>query len=241
MKSLFLKEIQSFFSSLTGYLIIVVYLLANSLMLWVIPGNFNLFDNGYASLEPLFVLSPWLFLFLVSAVTMKSIAEEKRMGTLEILLTKPLTEFQIVASKYMASISLVILAIIPSLVFYISIYQMGNPQGNIDMGGTLGSYIGLFFLASIYTAIGLFASTLTDNQIVAFIVSILFSLFMYLGFDTIATMLPDALQWISSLGINEHYKSMSRGILDTRDIVYFLGVDAIFIYLAQFILQTRKW
>lgn len=241
MKSLFLKEIQSFFSSLTGYLIIVVYLLANSLMLWVIPGNFNLFDNGYASLEPLFVLSPWLFLFLVSAVTMKSIAEEKRMGTLEILLTKPLTEFQIVVSKYLASICLVMLAILPSLVFYFSIYQMGNPQGNIDMGGTLGSYIGLFFLASVYTAIGLFASTLTDNQIVAFIVTMIFSLFMYLGFDTIASMLPDAFQWISSLGIDEHYKSMSRGILDTRDIVYFVGIDIIFIYLAQFMLQTRKW
>jgi len=241
MLSLFIKEINSFFSSLTGYLIVIVYLVANSLFLWVLPGYYNVFDNGQASLEPLFVLSPWLFLFLVSAVTMKSFAEEKRTGTLEILLTKPLSELQIAVAKYAASICLVIFAILPTLVFYYSVYQMGTPHGNIDTGGTLGSYIGLFFLASIYASIGILASSLTDNQIISFILAVVTSLVMYLGFDSLATMLPDSMQWLSSLGINEHYKSMSRGILDTKDIFYFLGVDLIFIYLTQLVLQSRRW
>ncbi len=243
MLSLFRKEIGIFFSSITGYLVIVVFLLANSLFLWVFPGNFNIIDSGYASLEPLFIISPWIFLFLVSAVTMRMIAEEKRMGTLELLITRPLKEMQIISAKYFAAVLLVLLSLIPTLVFFLSVYLLGNPVGNIDTGGTLGSFIGLFFLAAIYAAIGIFSSSITDNQIVAFIVSVILSLFFYIGFDMLASLPFFTFKegFVASLGINEHYKSISRGVLDSRDIIYFAGVVVIFLMLTKLSLQSRKW
>ena len=157
MYSLFKKEISSFFSSLIGYLVILVFLLANSLFMWVLPGQFNVLDSAYANLESLFILAPWIFLFLVPAVTMKLFSDEKKSGTIELLLTKPLSDLQIILSKYFGGLVIVILSILPTLIFFLSIYLLGNPKGNIDIGGTWGSYIGLFFLASVYTAIGIFA------------------------------------------------------------------------------------
>jgi ABC-2 type transport system permease protein len=243
MYSLLKKEISGFFSSLTGYLVIVVFLLINSLFLWVLPGNFNIPESNYASLEPLFIISPWVFLFLVSAVTMRMFAEEKKSGTMELLLTRPLTELQIVLAKYLAAVVLVLLSLLPTLIFFLSVYLLGNPVGNVDTGGTLGSYLGLFFLAAIYTSIGIFTSSVTDNQIIAFILSAGLSLLLYIGFDTLSvmTLFSGHETFVASLGINDHYKSISRGIIDTRDIIYFTGMATIFILLTRTVLQSRKW
>jgi ABC-2 type transport system permease protein len=239
MYSLFLKEISHFFSTLTGYLVIGIFLLANSLFLWVLPGSFNIVEGGYSTLEPLFVISPWIFLFLVSAVTMRMFADEKRLGTLELLLTKPISELQIVLAKYFAAVLLVLFSLLPTLIFFASVYFIGNPQGNIDTGGTWGSYLGLFFLAAIYVSIGIFASSLTENQIVAFIISAVISVTFYIGFDALSKipLFSNLESVIVLLGINEHYKSISRGVIDFRDIVYFIGVAL----LTRTVLQSRKW
>jgi ABC-2 type transport system permease protein len=243
MYSLFYKEISHFFSTLTGYLVIGVYLIANGLFLWILPGNFNIPDNGYATLESLFVISPWIFIFLVSAVTMRMFADEKRLGTLEVLFTKPISEFEIVMAKYLAAVTLVLFSLLPTLIYFLSVYLLGNPTGNVDTGGTWGSYIGLFFLAAIYVSIGIFSSSLTDNQIIAFIISVVISLLFYIGFDAIATipLFSNIESVIVLLGINEHYKSISRGVIDLRDIVYFIGVAALFLLFTRTVLQSRKW
>jgi ABC-2 type transport system permease protein len=243
MYPLFRKEISSFFSSLTGYLVICGFLLANSLFLWIFPGEFNIPDNAYASLDPLFILAPWVFLFLVPAVTMRMLAEERRAGTLELLISRPLTEMHIILSKYFAALVLVLLSLLPTLVYYLSVYILGDPAGNIDTGGTLGSLAGLFFLASIYAAIGLFASSLTDNQVIAFLLSVALSFFFYTGFDSLGTLAGfGALnEFIARLGINEHYRSMSRGVIDSRDIIYFVCVNAILLLFTRLKLQSRRW
>jgi ABC-2 type transport system permease protein len=243
MYSLLRKEISGFFSSLTGYLVIIVYLLINSLFLWVFPGNYNIPESNYASLAPMFIISPWVFLFLVSAVTMRMFADESKSGTLELILTKPLSELQIILAKYFASVLLVLFSILPTLIFFLSVYLLGNPVGNIDTGGTWGSYIGLFFLAAIYASVGIFASSITDNQIIAFILSAILSLTLYIGFDALSMLDIFAKHegFIASMGINEHYKSISRGIVDTRDIVYFIGVASIFILATRTVMQSRKW
>ncbi|MCX7987800.1 MAG: gliding motility-associated ABC transporter permease subunit GldF [Bacteroidales bacterium] len=242
MRSLFVKEIVGFFSNITGYLVIMVYLISNSLLLWVIPGEFNVLESGYASLSPLFGISPWIFLFLAPAITMRSFAEEKKQGTLELLLTRPLTPLQIILAKYLAAIVLVLLALIPTLIFYLSIYWLGNPQGNLDTGATWGSYLGLFFLAAIYVAIGIFASSLTDNQVVAFILSAVLCLLLYIGFDILSsfTLFAGYENWIAYLGINEHYRSISRGIVDSRDVIYFLTIASFFIMLTKETLERKK-
>ncbi len=239
----FSKEIKGFFSSLTGYVVIVVFLLMNSLFMWVFPGQMNVLDTGYATLESLFALAPWAFLFLVPAITMRMIAEEKRMGTLELLYSRPVSELQIVAAKFLASWMLVLLSLIPTLVFFWSVYQLGAPRGNIDMGGTWGSYIGLLFLGGIYAAIGIFASALTENQIVAFIVAVLLSFVMYLGFDFIGGLAGSGKMnlLISKFGIDHHYNSISRGVLDSRDLFYFLGIIVLFLTSTRLVLQRNKW
>lgn len=237
------KEISVFFNSLTGYIVILVFLLINSLFLWVFPGEFNVLDSGYANLETLFIISPWVFLFLVPAISMRLFSEEKRTGTIELIITRPLSELQIVLAKYFAGLSLVLFSLLPSLIYFFSVYQLGNPVGNIDTGGTWGSYIGLFFLAGIYTSIGVFASALTENQIIAFIIALLLSFFFFIGFESISTLgvLGKFDDILINLGINEHYRSMSRGVLDTRDIIYFIGVIAIFIFATKTVLESRKW
>lgn len=243
MLVLLLKEIRSFFSSLIGYVVIIVFLIINSLFLWVFPGQFNLLDAGYANLDSLFYLAPWIFLFLVPAITMRLFSEEKRVGTIEHLLTKPLSDIQIVLAKYFAGLLLVLLSLLPTLIFYLSVYLLGNPVGNLDSGGIWGSYIGLFFLAATYTAIGLFASSLTENQIISFIIAILISFFFYIGFESISllNMAKGFDNFIIELGINDHYKSISRGVVDTRDIIYFLTVISAFILFTRLKLQSRKW
>ena len=243
MFTLYKKEIFSFFNSLIGYIAVIVFLLINGLFLWVFPMGFNIIDYGYASLENMFALAPLVFLFLIPAITMRSFADEKRSGTIEMLLTKPLTDAQIIFSKYLAAVSLVLLAVLPTLMYAISIYLLGNPVGNLDMGGLWGSYIGLIFLASAFTAIGLFISSVTDNQIVAFMMSLMISGFILMGFDFIAglALFGKIDLFILSLGIQAHYTSMSRGVIDSRDVLYFAGLIAIFLLMTKTSLESRKW
>jgi len=243
MLAILTKEISGFFSSLTGYIVIIVFLLINSLFMWVFPGEWNILDSGYASLETLFFLSPWIFLFLVPAVTMRMIAEEKRLGTLELIYSKPVTERGIVYGKYFASVVLVLLALIPGVIYYASVYLLGEIPGNIDKGGTLGAFTGLFFLAAVYASAGLFASSMTDNQVISFIIAVLVSFFLFIGFDSVAYLpgLKKIDEFIIGLGINEHYKSISRGVIDLRDILYFIAVVIIFNEATRLVLLSRKW
>lgn len=242
MNSLFKKELKTFFGSVTGYLVIALFLLTTGLFLWVIPGEFNLLDRQRASLEGLFNFAPWIYLFLIPAITMRMIAEEKRTGTIELLLTRPLSPGQIVAAKYLAALVLIGISLLPTLVYWLTIVRLGNPAGNIDAGATLGSFIGLFLLASVYTAIGLWSSALANNQVIAFLIAIFVSFLFYLGFDFAASAgLPFRIQSILlKTGINEHYQSISRGVIDSRDLVYYLATTLLFLILTRTILLPAK-
>jgi len=243
MYSLFLKEIRSFLSSFLGYIIIVVFLVVVGLFLWVLPTDFNILNFGYANVDGLFIIAPFIFLFLVPAITMRSFADENKTGTIELLYTRPISDLQIILAKYFAAFTLVVLSLLPTIVYYFSIWQLGFPQGNIDSGGFWGSFIGLLFLGATFVSIGIFASSLSENQVVSFIVAILLSAFAYLGFEFIYSLelfgSIDLL--IKSLGITTHYSSISRGVIDTRDIIYFLSVIALFLFLTSFVLAKRKW
>jgi len=243
MLTLISKEIRSFLGSLIGYIVIVVFLTIIGLLMWVFPGGTNVLDGGYASIDALFYIAPWIFMFLVPAITMRLFAEESRTGTIELLLTKPLTDFQIVLAKYIAGFTLVFFSLLPTLVYFYSVYQLGNPIGNIDVGGTMGSYFGLLFLASVFVAIGVFASAITKNQIISFIVAVFLCSFCYVGFELISSLefFGSVDDIILKLGINEHYISMSRGVIDTRDVVYFLSTIGLFLILTKTVLSSRKW
>lgn len=243
MFTLFKREIKNFLSSLIGYIVIIVFLLINGLFLWVFPMDFNIPDNGYANLDGLFMLGPFVFLFLVPAITMRSFAEEKRSGTIEMLMTKPLTDLQVILAKYFAGVVLVIFSLIPTLIYYISVYYLGSQTGNLDSGGIWGSYAGLLFLGTAFVAIGIFASTITDNQIISFIISVVLCGFFYIGFDIIYVfdIFGKLALFVQSLGINVHYSSMSRGVIDSRDVIYFLSLISFFILLSKISLQSRKW
>ena len=243
MFAIFIKEVSGFFSSLTGYIAASFFLVVIGLIIWVFPGSMNVFDSGYSTLETLFIIAPWVFLFLVPAITMKTFAEEKKSGTIELILTRPISDTKLVLGKYFASVILVLLILIPSLIFFLSVYLLGSPVGNIDTGGTWGSFIGLFFLAAAYAAIGVFASSLTDNQIVSFILAMVIALFAFSGFDSIASLgvFSEFKYFLVQIGINEHYSSMSRGVIDTRDIVYFACISSIFIIATRIKIQSRKW
>lgn len=243
MQAIFIKELNSFFSSLTGLIAAIVFLVVNGLFMWVFPGELNVLDSGYSTLDTLFIIAPWVLLFLVPAVTMRSFSEEKRTGTIELLLTRPITDIHLVLGKFFASVVLVIIILVPSLIFFLSVYLLGNPVGNIDTGGTWGSFIGLFLLATGYASIGIFASSLTENQIVSFILAVLISFFMFIGLESLASVhaLRKIQYIIVNLGINEHYRSLSRGVIDSRDIVYFIGLSAIFILITRTVIQSKKW
>ena len=242
MIALFIKEVGSFFSTLTGYLVIIVFLLTNSLFIWVFPGAMNVLDMGYADLETLFIIAPWVFLFLVPAITMRTFSDEQRTGTIELLITRPISEIRIVMAKYLAGMFLVLVSLLPTLIYFLTVYWLGNPVGNIDAGRFWGSYIGLFCLAGVYVAIGVFSSSLTGNQIVSFIIAVVLCFIMYIGFDSISAIpiLQFADHIIVRMGINEHYKALSRGVIDSRDIVYYIGIIFVFIFLTKFFLQNRK-
>ena len=240
MKSILLREIKSFFGSPIGYLVIAVFLLLNGLFLWVFEGEYNILKSGYADLTPFFTLAPWILIFLIPAVTMRSFADEKKQGTLELLLTKPLSVWQIVNGKFFGAFLLIVMAIIPTLIYVWTIYGLGLTQGNIDMGSTMGSYFGLLFLIAGYTAIGIFTSALSDNQIVAFIVSVFLCFFFYFGFEGLGSLLRNYQEFIANLGMDSHFRSMSRGVLDTRDILYFLSIATFFLALTVYKLKSLK-
>jgi ABC-2 type transport system permease protein len=236
------KEISSFFSSAIGYLVIGLFLVVTGLFLWVFQGPFNITETGFADLAPFFQIAPWIFIFLIPAITMRSFSEEQKVGTLELLLTKPISKLQLTLGKFLGAFALIILAIIPTLIYVVAIYQLGNPVGNLDVGVTIGSYIGLMLLAATFTAIGIFASSLTDNQIIAFIIAVFLSFFLYFGLEGIAAFstTSSVRDFINSMGIQSHYTSISRGVVDTRDLIYFISVTAFFIIITMMKLHKRS-
>jgi len=227
------KELRQFFNSLTGYIAIIVFLLVNGLVLFVFENN--IFDFGYATLERFFQLSPWILLFLIPAITMRSFADEFKAGTYEILQTRPLSRNEIIAGKYLASLIVVLIALLPTLIYIFSIQKLSSNEG-IDTGATIGSYIGLVFLAAVFTSIGICASSFTNNSVVAFIVSLMACALLYYGFSAIGK-LPglsgEADYYVEMAGIDFHYQSVSRGVLDTRDIIYFLSVVFLFLSITH--------
>lgn len=243
MFALYLKEIRAFLSSITGYIVILVFLITTGLFLWFFPNDFNILDYGYANLDGLFIIAPIVFLFLVPAITMRSFSEEKKTGTIELLLTRPISDMNIIVAKFLAAVSLIIIALLPTLVYLFSVYQLGFPKGNLDLGSIWGSYIGLLLLGSVFASIGVFASSTTDNQVISFILAILLSAFLYMGFELVYSfdLFGSIDLFIRSLGINAHYSSISRGVVDTRDVVYFLSVITLFLFMTNFSLSKRKW
>lgn len=240
MKSLLFREIKSFFGSPIGYLVISIFLLLNGLFLWVFEGEYNILNSGFADLSPFFTISPWILIFLIPAVTMRSFSDEMKQGTLELLLTKPISIWEIVIGKYLGAFALIIIAIIPTFIYVYVIYGLGMPEGNLDMGSTLGSYFGLLFLISGYTAIGIFTSSISENQIVAFIVSVFLCFFLYFGFQGIASQFKEWQDFISFFGMDNHFKSMSRGVIDTRDAIYFISITTLFLSVTVYKLKSLK-
>lgn len=230
------KEINSFFASPIGYLVIGLFLVLNGLFLWLFKGDFNILESGFADMAPFFLLSPWILLFLVPAVTMRSFSDEKKQGTLELLVTKPISHLEIVLGKYFGALFLIFLALWPTLLYIFAIDNLKLDANLLDYGSIIGSYLGLLFLAAAYAAIGLFASTLSDNQIVAFLIAVFLCFFFYFGFEGLSNMsaLP-----IEQFGMEAHYNSISRGILDTRDLLYFVSISVFFIVLSQFSIQKN--
>ncbi len=243
MLSIFLKEINAIFSSLIGYIVIGVFLLMMGLIMWVFP-DFSILNYNYATLDQLFDIAPFIFLFLIPAITMRSFAEEQQTGTIELLATRPLSDWAIIMGKYLACVVLVLFSLLPTLLYYYSVYQLGSPPGNLDSGAILGSYLGLAMLAATYVAIGIFASSLTTNQIVSFVLATSLCFFVQWGFDFLSGLpifvgkVDDIVQM---LGIDYHYNSISRGILDSRDLIYFFSIIAIFLVFTKTSLERRKW
>lgn len=228
MWAIYVKEVQQFFSSLVGFLALLVFLLVLGLFLWIFPDT-SILDFGYANIDGLFALSPYIFMLLIPAITMRSFSEEISVGTFELLVTRPVSEFQIVAGKYLAAITLLAMALLPTFIYFITIYQTALPVGNVDTGGIVGSYIGLFLLGCVFAAIGIFASSVTPNQIVAFLFGVLLCFLLYQAFTYLAKLgvffgKSDFI--VEQLGIDAHYISMSKGVLDTRDLVYFFSLIA---------------
>lgn len=236
------KEITGFFSSLVAYITIAVFLIVTGLFLWVFPDS-SILEYGYAGLESFFNIAPYVFMFLIPAITMRSLAEERKDGTFELLATRPITDWQIVFGKFLASLAIVILALLPTLIYYVTVYQLGITKGNIDSGAVIGSYIGLILLGGAFTSIGLFASSLGKNQIIAFTVSVFLCFFAFSGFDSLSQIisLQSIDTFLTGFGINQHYQSISRGVLDTRDLIYFLSFNFLFLLFTKTILGGRKW
>jgi ABC-2 type transport system permease protein len=240
MIQVFKKEFNSFLNSLIGYIVIGAFLTGIGLFIWVFPDT-SVLDYGFADLDTLFSMSPYVFIFLIPAITMKSFAEEKKMGTLELLLTKPLSDWQVVLGKFLAAFALVMLALIPTVIYYYSIYQLGNPVGNIDSAGVMGSYIGLALLAMLFCAIGLFVSSLTANQIISFILAAFLSFIIYSGLDSISLLVGSSGLAIKQLGVLYHYDSLSKGLIDSRDVIYFITITGFLLLTTRVIIGSRQW
>ncbi len=242
MWAIYKREITSFFASPTAYLIIGIFLVINGLFLWVFQGSFNIFDYGFADLSNFFLLAPWILLLLIPAICMKSFSEEMRSGTLELLYISPTSLWQMVLAKYFAAITLAAIALLPTLLYIYSLSELGTTVGNIDIGLALGSYIGLLFLITTYTGISLFTSSITDNQIVAFISGLIICFTLFYFSEGLATLVKngDLAFFLQNLGLKGRFGTMARGILDTRDVVYFLSLSFLFLYLTVSQLKYRS-
>lgn len=228
---LYKKELQRFFNTAMGYIVIAVFLLITGLFLWVFRGEYNILESGYANLDGLFVLAPWLYLFLAPAVTMQLFADEQDKGTIELLYTKPIRKTSIVFGKFLAGFTLMLIALFPTLLWYMSVLLLAEPIGNVDSGAFWGSFIGLVFLAATYVAIGVFASALSKNQLVAFVVAVILCFVFLYGFELVSALFSSGsvADVVERFGINAHYQSMSRGVLDSRDILYFVTLQSLFL------------
>ncbi len=236
------KELNGFLNSLIGYIVISVFLTGIGLLMWVFPET-SVLDYGYADMETLFSLGPYVFMFLIPAITMRMFAEEKRAGTMELLLTKPLTDWEIIFGKYFSGFLLVAFALLPTLIYFYTIYHLGNPVGNVDTAGVVGSYIGLLFLGGVFTSVGIFSSLITTNQIVSFIIAVFLCFFIYTGFESLAAInvWGSASLFLEQFGILYHYRAMSKGLIDTRNLIYFLSMISFMLLLTKLILGSRKW
>lgn len=242
MYAVFKRELFSLLNSLMAYITIGIFLLVSGLLLWFFPDT-SILEYGYAELTGFFSLTPFMFMFLIPAITMRSFAEERREGTYILLASRPLSDWQIIMAKYFACLALVFFTLLPTLLYYYSIVQLGLPKGNIDGGAVTGSYIGLFLLGSSFVAIGIFASSITKNQVIAFAVAVFISFIFYSGFDALSkvftlNLFEDIFSWLS---VNQHFQSMSRGVLDTRDVVYFITFDLLFLGMTGLSIGGRKW
>ncbi len=243
MYSIYKKEINSFFNSLIGLVVVGLFLVLLGLFLWVFDDT-NILTNKFATLDQFFDLAPFVFIFLIPAVTMRMIAEEKQNGTIELLVTRPLSDMQIILGKYLAAVALVAFALLPTILYYVTVYQLGSPRGNLDSGAIIGSYIGLLLLGAVFTSIGLFASSITKNQIISFLLASFLCFFFYLGFEYVSKTpifvgkIDDLIQMF---GINYHYKSISNGVVVLADIIYFFSIIILFLKLTQISLESRKW
>lgn len=241
MLAIFNKEINTFFSSLTAYIVMAVFLTAVGLLIWVFPDT-NVLNYGYADLSTFFTLTPFVLLFLIPAITMRSLAEEVRNGTIELLLTKPLSDWGLVFGKFLANWVLVVLTLAPTLLYYYTVYQLGNPVGNIDTGAVFGSYIGLLLLSTVFVAVGLWASSLSDNQIVAFVLAVFICFLLFAGIGAIAK-LDFGSEWtypLSWISLDQQYADLGRGLVDSRNVIYLLSVTSLFLWFTQNQIRKKK-
>ena len=243
MRSIYIKEINSFFSSIVGYVAMLIFLIACGLFLWIIPDT-SILDYGYANLDRFFEMAPWFLLLLIPAITMRTFADEFHSGTIEWLSTKPITDLNIILGKYFAALSLVVFALLPTLIYVLTINSLSAIPDNLDFGAIIGSYFGLFFLAAGFTAVGVFCSSITGNQVVAFLVALFACYLFHSGFEALSKI-PSFTggidYYLSMVGMSFHYNSISRGVIDTRDVIYFSSVVILFVALTKISLNRRTW
>ena len=240
MYQIFKKELNSFLDSLIGYIVIGVFLTATGLFTWFFKEN--ILDFGYADMNLFFQIAPFIFLFLIPAITMRAFSEEVKAGTIELLFTKPLSKWQIVLGKYLASCFLILLSLLPTLLYYYSVYQLGNPQGNIDSAAVFSSYLGLFFLGCVFAAIGVFMSSFTDNQVTAFVLSFVICLVFFYGIGQIAQLsfMGDFGYVFNQLALDYQYNALGKGLIDSRNIIYFMSVIFIALWGTKLKISTLK-
>ena len=239
MISILKKEFNAFFSSAVGYLVIGLFLIANGLFLWVLKTDFNILNAGFADLNSFFDLTPWVFIFIIPAITMRSFVDEYNNGTMEILKTKPITNFQIVLGKFLGSGLIVLMTLLPTLIYAISIYLLSYPAGNIDVGSIVGSYLGLIFLGFVFASIGIFASSISKSQVVAFLIGVSLCFILYNGIGLVLETLGSSNSGLESLDLSSHYENIAKGVLDSRDVIYFLSIIVLLSGLTKIIVDER--